>query len=170
MSDHAIAARRSTHSLRFEKALRAAAMPGVMARLSDIDLGDIGDLAAWIAIVDPAQETHSLKFSHAGAGVSRFLGRDAAGLDYLDFVDPAITGDAFDSAFLMLSRPCGLWQITPALTDCGATLDLEYTGYPVFDDARGRGQIMALIRHPAAQAPRVAMVRHATQWCWLDMR
>ena len=164
--------KRSAQSLRFEQAVRSAAN-GVMPRLSDIDYTNIRDLVPWLAIVDPDRASLALKFTRAGAGIARLVGRDAVGFDYLDLVDPAIKGDAFDSAFLMLSRPCGLWQITPALMDDGSQVQVEYTGFPVFDEQRGRGQIIFLIVHTipdVGKVPGIHAVQHSTEWHWLEVK
>lgn len=164
---------RSLHSVRFEKALRDVSLPGVLPRVADIGEAALGDLQAWIAIVEPNNATRRLIILRAGAAINALLGRDAAGLDYLDMVDPAIHGEAFDSAFLMLTRPCGLWQMTPSQTRDGKIVSYEYTGFPVFDHVKGRGQIMILIQPAVTQGTRpldIAMVRHATDWCWLEMR
>lgn len=161
---------RSVDSLRFETAVLTASLAGLMPRLGDIDFSAIADLAPWIAVVDPDRDAYKLTFVSAGDGIAAFLGCDPTGLDYLEIVDPAIKGDAFDSAFLMLSRPCGLWQVTPALTVDGRAVEAEYTGYPAIDVARGRGVIVMLIRHGLKPLPRIAMVKHAEEYAWLELR
>ena len=169
----ALRQKRSADSLRFEDAVRAAAVPGGMPRLVDIDLGQVHDLIPWIAILDPNKETRTLKFVRAGAGIEQFLGRSAAGFDYLEIVDPAIHGEAFDSAFVMLERPCGLWQTTPGLTADGQRISMAYTGFPVYDHVRARGQLFVFIEHRLPKSkplPRAAQVQHSTEWCWLDMK
>jgi hypothetical protein len=162
--------KRSADSLRFETALRGASWPGVMLRLADIDCSKIQDLLPWIAVIDPQAKGRSLNFMRAGAGLASVLGCDPIGMDYLDWVDPAIKGDAFDSAFLMLSRPCGLWQITPVSTMQSKRETVEYTGFPVFDHVNGRGQIMCLIHHKLSPLPRLLSVQHATTWSWIELR
>ncbi len=164
--------KRSAQSLRFEQAVRSS-VPGVMPRLSDVDYRTIRDLVPWLAIVDPDRAALSLKFARAGAGIAKLVGSEAVGFDYLDLVDPAIKGDAFDSTFVMLSRPCGLWQITPALMDDGSTIKVEYTGFPVFDEGRGRGQVIFLIVHAildVGKSPGIRAVQHATEWHWIELR
>jgi hypothetical protein len=164
---------RSTQSARFEAALREVSVPGGLPRLADIDEAAIGDLLPWVGIVEPNIATRSLIIERAGDAICRALGRDAVGLDYLDIVDPAIQGDAFDSTFVMLTRPCGLWQITPGQLGDGTCFMFEYTGFPVFDDASGAGKIMLLVQPafaPIERATGVTSVRHATEWCWLEMR
>jgi len=167
------AAIRSASSSLFEKTVRAAAGPAMIPNLSDIDFKELWAFAPWIAIIDPDNKERTLRFSLAGAELSKFMGRDLIGFDYLDIVDPAIKGDAFDSVFLMLSRPCGLWQVTPALTTNGETIVLEYTGLPVFDRFANVGKIIFLIQHDhagRAEVPRLAAIQRSQEWHWLEMR
>lgn len=164
--------KRSAQSLRFELAVRALGISAI-PRLADVDYNAVRDLVPWIAVIDPDRATSSLKFARAGAGIARLVGRDAVGFDYLDLVDPAIRGDAFDSAFVMLSRPCGLWQITPATLADGSKVKVEYTGFPVYDEQRDRGQIIFLIVHSirdVGKVPGVGRVEHSTEWQWLELR
>jgi hypothetical protein len=172
MPDVTAKQKRSAQSLRFESAVRAPAS-GMMPRLSDVDYSSIRDLVPWIAVVDPDRAGMTLKFTRAGAGIAALIGGEAVGFNYLDLVDPAIKGEAFDSAFLMLTRPCGLWQITPATLGDETRVQVEYTGFPVFDEERGRGQIIFLIVHSiedVGRSPRVEGVQHSTNWQWLELR
>ena len=163
---------RSMQSLRFEQAVRAPA-PGMMPHLTDVDYSELRDLVPWIAVIDPDKAGMTLKFTRVGAGIGALIGPEAVGFDYLSLVDPAIKGEAFDSCFLMLARPCGLWQITPAVMADGSHVRVEYTGFPVFDAERGRGQIIFLIS-PAlddvGRSPPVAGVQHAATWQWLELK
>lgn len=130
----------------------------------------MGTLEPSIALLHPDRETYTLKFVRAGAQISKWLGREAVGVDYLDLVDPQIRGDAFDATFLMLERPCGLWQLTPGVTVDGETVASEYTGLPVFDLANGRGLIAFLVQMSSARPMRIVMVKHSTEWAWLELR
>jgi hypothetical protein len=163
---------RSQPSVRFEAALRDASVPGGLPRLADIDEVAIADLLPWTGIVEPDIVRRTLIIERAGAAICQVLGREAVGLDYLDIVDPSIKGEAFDSTFVMLTRPCGLWQLTPGQTSDGRSVVFEYTGFPVFDHAQACGKILLLVQpsFAAARTVGVTKVRHATDWCWLEMR
>lgn len=163
-------ASRSAQSLRFEEIIRKAATPLTVPRLRELDDAMLGDLTPWVSIVEPDQAAFTLRFVRAGEKVCRMLGRPLVGLDYLDFVDPAIKGEAFDSAFVMLSRPCGLWQITPALTEDGRMITAEYTGFPIYDDERKCGLIATLAQVTHNPLPAIAQVRHASEWTWLELK
>lgn len=160
---------RSAQSLRFEAALRAAAAPGSITRLADVDFTPIDELMPWVVLLHPDRATFTLKLVRAGAAISRLLGREAVGLDYLDLVDHTIKGDAFDATFVMLSRPCGLWQITPGLTADGRSVNGEYTGFPAFDVEDGLGLIAMLAHIPPPHA-RIVVVQRSTEWEWLELK
>jgi len=161
---------RSAQSLRFENIVRRATPPGGVARLQSIDFATFGELAPWVSVIEPDQASFTLKFVRAGESLCAMLGRDLAESDYLEFVDPAIKGEAFDSAFVMLSRPCGLWQITPGLTRDGTIIEAEYTGFPLYDQARARGLLITMAHIALDPPPRIVQVRHATEWTWLDLK
>jgi hypothetical protein len=161
---------RSAQSLRFENIVCRAAPSRGVAHLQAIDFATFGDLAPWLSVIEPDQAAFTLKFVRAGEGLCTMLGRDLVGRDYLEFVDPAIKGEAFDSAFVMLSRPCGLWQITPALTQEGTIVEAEYTGFPLYDAARTRGLLITMACIALDPPPRIAQVRHATEWTWLELK
>lgn len=161
---------RSAQSLRFEEIVRSAAPARGVGRLHALDFAAFGALAPWVSVIEPDEIGFAIRFARAGERLCEMLGRELVGLDYLEFVDPAIKGEAFDSAFVMLSRPCGLWQITPALTRDGATIEAEYTGFPLFDDARKRGVLITLAHIAMAPVPLIAQVRHASEWTWLDLK
>jgi hypothetical protein len=144
--------------------------PSGIAHLQAIDFALFGDLGPWVSVVEPDQAAFTLKFVRAGEKLCTMLGCELAGRDYLEFVDPAIKGEAFDSAFVMLSRPCGLWQITPAMTQGGAIVEAEYTGFPLYDAARACGLLITVAQIEIDPPPRVAQVRHATEWAWIDLR
>lgn len=162
--------KRTSESERFEAVVRYGSIPGSIPRLADIDWTQIRDLLPWIAVVDPDAAKVTLKFVSAGARLAGALGRKPLGLDYLDLIDPAIKGEAFDSTFLMLTRPCGLWQISPAMTQDGERVRMEYTGYPVFDHDIGRGLIMCYIHQIVSLVSPIVSVQKSTEWAWLEMR
>ena len=143
---------------------------GAMPRVAAVEAMTFGAFAPYVSAVAPDEKGFTMKFVFAGEGMSAMIGRQIVGRDYLDFVDPAIKGEAFDSAFVMLSRPCGLWQVMPALTASGRLISLEYTGFPVFDERRGQALIVSFGRHSMAEAPRVVQVRHAIEWVWLEIK
>ncbi|MDZ4739185.1 MAG: hypothetical protein SGJ03_04695 [Alphaproteobacteria bacterium] len=162
--------KRTCESERFEAVLRSGSIPGSIPQLADIDWAMIGDLLPWIVVVDPDATYGTLRFVSAGVRLAAALGCEPIGLDYLEFVDPAIKGEAFDSTFLMLNRPCGLWQISPALTRDGGRVRLEYTGYPVFDHDIGRGLIVGYVQQKGSLVSPIVSVQKSTEWNWLEMR
>ena len=162
--------KRSQESSEFEALLRASSLPGVLPRVSDIDYAKFGRIADRIAILDPDSRSRSLRFTSAGEEVRQFFGKNLIGVDYLNFVDPAIKGDAFDSVFVMLTRPCGLWQMTPLETSEGPMVSVEFTLFPVFDHQMGRGQIIVAAHHNLQRIPRLVQIRHSKVWGWIGIR
>lgn len=161
---------RSAHSLRFEALVQGASRGGCLARLNDIALERHAELSGWIAVVHPDARARSLTITHAGAGLSMMQADPMTGTDYLDLVDPAFKGEAFDSTFMMLSRPCGLWQMTPVRLADGTSDLFELTGFPVFDEENLRGLIVFLIWHASLSFESVTFVGHAQTWAWLELR
>lgn len=161
---------RSAHSLRFEALVRDASRGGCLARLSDVALERHAELSGWIAVVHPDARARSLTITHAGASLSAMQADPMMGTDYLDLVDPAVKGDAFDSTFMMLTRPCGLWQMTPVRLADGTNDLFELTGFPVFDEENQRGLILFLIWHASLSFHGVTHVGHAQTWSWLELR
>lgn len=164
-------ARRTTDSQRFEDAIRKARLPGVLPRLADIDFQKISDLMPWVAMIRPDAFERTLRITMAGCAFTEMQGHSLIDMDYLDFVDPSIRGEAFDSTFVMLARPCGLWQLSPVTYIDDSVGTLEITGFPVIDSVRGCGLVIYLIRKSAAvQTTRIMTVKHSNEWHWLDMK
>lgn len=161
---------RSADSFRLEALVRAAGRDGLLAPLGDVALERHAGLMGWIAVIHPDVSTRRLTVMHAGPGLSAMQADPVTGTDYLELVDPAIKGDAFDSAVLMLSRRCGLWQMSPVRLADGSSDVFEFTGFPVFDEESGRGVVLFLIWHPNLSFQSVSLVGHARTWTWLDMR
>jgi hypothetical protein len=162
---------RSSDSERFERVLLKSRYPGVLPRLSSIDFQQISDLMPWVTLIRPDAVERTLKITMAGCGFTEMQGHSLIDMDYLDFVDPSIKGDAFDSTFIMLTRPCGLWQISPVTYfDDGEGL-LELTGVPVFDSVRGCGLVAFLMRrHTHSNSSRIMTVKSSTEWSWIEMK
>jgi hypothetical protein len=168
---------RSRASLLFEAVVQGAMRSEPIPSIADIEFSRIGRYAPWVATVDPNVEARSLKIVQAGARLAKLMGRDnLIGREYLTMVDPAIKDLAFDSVLEMMTRPCGLWQVTPVIAANDTPVDLEYTGFPVREPVSGRTQIMFLVYHPSVTRvdrdalPRPAQVQHSEVWCWLSMR
>lgn len=149
--------------------LRSAFADGLLADLRLIDFNDLGELSGWIAAVHPDGCARVLTVIHAGATLSAIQGDPMMGMNYLRLVDPAIRGDAFDSAFVMLTRPCGLWQVSPVVCADGADNFLEFTGFPAFDPVRRRGVVVFMLRLDEPASAAITRVGPALRWQWLEL-
>lgn len=161
---------RSADSERFEALLRPTALPGILPRVSDIDFHALSDLMPWMGMLRPDARDRTLKITMAGCGFTEVQGHSLIGMDYLDFVDPAVKGEAFDSSFVMMGRPSGLWQLAPVRFFDDSEGVVEFTGCPVFDDTRGCGMVLFLIRNTSPQQCKIMTVRRALVGRWLEMR
>jgi hypothetical protein len=161
---------RSALSLQMEALVRRETRGGLLARLADIPFERHTELTGWIAVVHPDARARRLTIMHAGASLCAMQADPMMGTDYLDLVDPAYKGEAFDSVFMMLSRPCGLWQLSPVRYTDGTSDVLELTGFPVFDEENGRGVILFLIWNAGLSFHGVTSVGHAHTWAWLELR
>ena len=161
---------RSLPSLRLEAVVRRCQRRGQLARLSDLNLNALQGLSDWIAIARPDASLRRLTIIHAGAGLSAMQCQPMTGTDMLDLVDPAITGEAFDSTMMMLSRPCGLWQLMPVRLADGSADMCELTCLPLVDGETGAEVILFLIWHGTEEFRRVRSAGQANVWSWLDLR
>lgn len=162
---------RSSDSERFEQVLLRSRYPGVLPRLPSIDFQQISDLMPWVMLIRPDAVARTLRITMAGCGFTEMQGHSLIDMDYLDFVDPAIKGDAFDSTFIMLTRPCGLWQLSPVTYFDDGEGVLELTGIPVFDSVRGCGLVAFLMRKQTSpNANRIMTVKTSTEWSWIEMK
>lgn len=162
---------RSADSKRFEQTLLKSRLPGVLPRLCDIDFNKIPDLMPWVSLLRPDAFERTLRITMAGCGFTEMQGHSLIDMDYLDFVDPAMKGEAFDSAFIMLARPCGLWQLSPVKYFDDSEGVLELTGIPVFDSVRGCGLVAFFMRKsPMQPTTRIMTVHTSTDWQWIDMK
>jgi hypothetical protein len=161
---------RSSHSFRLEGIVRRSQRAGLLMQIGDLRSDEIEAFSDWIAVVRPDGRRRRLIVTYAGAGLSAMQANPLAGTDYLDLVDPAYKGEAFDSVIVMLSRPCGLWQLSPVRLADGDTDMFEFTGLPVFDETAGLGAVLFFIWHPTQQFRGVTRVGHAQTWSWLDLR
>lgn len=161
---------RSLPSLRLEVLVRRCQRRGQFARLADLNLDALEGLSDWIAFVRPDASLRRLTIIHAGAGLSAMQAKPLTGTDMLDLVDPAIKGEAFDSTMMMLSRPCGLWQLLPVWLADGSADMCELTGLPIVDGETGVKGILFLIWHGTEEFRRVRSAGQANVWSWLDLR
>lgn len=161
---------RSPESLQFEAAVKEAVRATSEPRLPPVDLCLPDAISPWTAQMVPDAVARTMKFVKVGTELLNILREPVVGSDYLDVVDPAFEGEAFDSAFLMLSRPCGLWQLTPVTLSDGSTCRIEYTGFPVYDFGKGWGLVLFLVRHQIMHPNKIVRVHHSSDYAWLDLR
>ena len=161
---------RTAESLQFEAVVKEAVRATSEPRLPPVDLCLPDPLSSWTAQMLPNAVARTMNFVKVGSELLNILQGPVLGSDYLDVVDPAFQGEAFDSAFLMLSRPCGLWQVTPVTLSDGSACKIEYTGFPVYDFDRHCGLVLFMVRHEIRQPNMIVRVHHSSDYAWLDLR
>lgn len=163
---------RSTASLSFEYAVRALCRSGEVALRSEIDLRHFHRFARWMAIAEPDTGKREIPMRLVGSGFFELFGRDLTDTDYLALVETSARSRAFEAAVQMLHKPCGLWQLTPAVAPGGKTVTFEYTAFPIFDDRQKKGQLVVYVNHPFTEQtgfPSGPRVQSATTWNWIDI-
>jgi hypothetical protein len=163
---------RSQASWDFERTVRDLTRVVSIPRRSQIDLRRFARFARWMAIGEIHRETPAIFLRLAGSGFTEFFGFDLTNVDYLELVDPDIRQAAYESACALIDRPCGLWQMTPVATEDERPLSLEYTAFPLLNDATATTDILVFARHHFADElgyPRASKIRHAAQWEWIDL-
>jgi diguanylate cyclase len=164
---------RSTASFAFEYAVRALCRSGEVALRSEIDLRHFHRFARWLVICEVDAEARRIPMRLVGSGFFELFGRDLTDTDYLSLAEPSVRGNALDSVVEMLRRPCGLWQVVPAVTDGAPSRAMfEYTIFPIYDDRKKQGQLLVYVNHgynDATGFPSGPRVQTAQAWTWLDL-
>jgi hypothetical protein len=166
------AAVRSPDSLAFERIWTAAKGDRLVPSRDAIDLRTFAKFAHRMAIIEPNPSALLLPFRLVGSAFFDYFGFDLTGMDYLDFVDPAIKESAHACVMACLKRPCGLWQRTPAQIENGGPVQFEYTILPVAKDGTNPDLIIVLVmrdRPSEGERPSVKRIEHSTVWQWIDL-
>ena len=164
--------KRSPESVAFEEAWEASRGDAAVPLRSAIDLRRFASFAPWFAIIEPDPAAVSLPFRLTGSGFRDFFGHDLTGTDYLALADPAIRQYAYDCVMVCLARPCGLWQLTPATTAEGNSLNYEYTILPLSKAGSAADHIGIFVNFeakPSGELPGLSRIEHSTVWHWLDI-
>jgi hypothetical protein len=163
---------RSPDSTAFEDIWTAAKGGDPVPSRNAIDLRRFARFAANMAIIEPDPSALALPFRLSGSWFFDLFGFDLTGMDYLEFVDPAIKENAHAYVMACLEQPCGLWQRTPAQIDNGELAQFEYTILPIAKNGGAADHILVFvtrIRLGSGEMPTVKRIEHSTVWQWLDI-
>ena len=78
----------------------------------------------------PGEGRNALKMRVVGQLYQGAVPYTVAGTDHLDILPPRYHEAALQSVRLMVSQPCGLWQVMPFYRE-GLSRLLEFTGFPL---------------------------------------
>lgn len=164
---------RSVWSGRFEIRMRSIALPELSLTRSRFEAdARIQEFLPKMAIAEPDPENDRLDLKFVGAGLVDYFDADPTGANYLNLVDNSVRSSALASALWMVTRPCGLWQLTPAQAEDGQLAFLEYTILPLLHDEAGRSQLAVYV-HRSELLPsiklRLAEAQRSTLWSWIDI-
>ncbi len=171
-SDGKPAPERSQDSINFEYAVRAICRAGAMPLRSNIDLRQFHRFARWMVFAEPDIAKKTIPMRLVGSGFHDLIGRDMTGMDYLEFVDPAIRKDVFESAQALIKLPCALWQQTPIALPNGKKALFEYTVFPMLHEKENKHQLLILVNHQLADGGSLGEVpqfQRSATWKWLDL-
>jgi hypothetical protein len=91
-----------------------------------------------------------------GSGVEENIQHNITGHDYLDYLASPYHAGALEAARHLITRPCGLWQVTPLHYQRGYGHNAEVTAFPLAPEADGVHVLAALIQMPGGPIDGVA--------------
>lgn len=83
-----------------------------------------------------------------GSAVEENIQHNVTGHDYLDYLAAPYRAGALETARHLITRPCGLWQVTPLHYERGYGHNVEITAFPLAPEANGVHVLAALIQAP----------------------
>lgn len=66
-----------------------------------------------------------------GSAFEELIRRNIKGEDFLQYLPPAYHAGAIESVREIVTRPCGLWQVTPLHFERGYSRNFEFTALPL---------------------------------------
>jgi hypothetical protein len=122
---------RSSQSLVFETFWRSLRGERLVPDRGDFAPGRAARFLPNIVLLEaPGDERHSLRIRVAGQVFQQAIPYNLAGTDLLELLPARYRAGAVASGCLMVSKPCGLWQITPVHLR-GYAKPVEVTAFPL---------------------------------------
>lgn len=79
-----------------------------------------------------------------GSAFEELIRRNLKGEDFLQYLPPVHHAGAIESARHILTRPCGLWQVTPLHFERGIARNFEFTALPLGPGTDGAHLLLVL--------------------------
>ena len=90
-----------------------------------------------------------------GSALEELIRRNLKGEDFLQYLPPAYHAGAVESVREIVTRPCGLWQVTPLHFERGFSQNFEFTALPLGPGTDGVHLLLVLTQAlPGLVAPR----------------
>jgi hypothetical protein len=93
-------------------------------------------------------ERPAIRIRLMGSAVEENLHHNVTGHDYLEYLAEPYHAGALEAASYLITRPCGLWQITPLHYERGYGHNIEITAFPLAPEPDGVHVLAALIQTP----------------------
>jgi hypothetical protein len=123
---------RSTESLEFEAFWRSMRRSSLVPLRSDFHPGKAVKFLKDVVLLEaPACRSSAGRIRVSGERFNEIAGGNWVGRDDLDFFPPCYREGAAAARLLMIDKPCGLWQISPAHLAKGYAVNLEVTAFPL---------------------------------------
>ncbi|HUO89316.1 MAG TPA: hypothetical protein VMU08_09085 [Rhizomicrobium sp.] len=109
-----------------------------------------------------------------GSAIEEEIQHSITGHDFLSYLSEGYRSGAIETARLMLSRPCGLWQITPFHYMRGYGHDVEVTAFPL-SEGDGISLILVLMQPLGttfggpATGGKPLIADTARDYCYIDL-
>jgi hypothetical protein len=141
---------RSAESLAFEAHWRNLPKTGLVPERVQFKPEKAARFLRNLVLVEaPDADATRVNIRLAGSGVQERMHRDITGHDYLDFLPKPYHDGALASAKLMLSYPCGLWQVMAVHYERGYSQNVEITAFPLIA-GEGSAPLLVIVMIPVA--------------------
>ncbi len=138
---------RSELSLAFETFWHALPKDGPVPRRRDMQLRKAAPFLQHLVLMEtPLVDEPVYRIRVVGSALGARAQSNLSGHDYLDFLPRDLRPAVIESSKLIVTVPCGLWQIMPVFYERGLAQDMEITVFPLLGDD-GRPLLLVLTQH-----------------------
>jgi hypothetical protein len=98
----------------------------------------------------PIGDRPAIRMRLIGSAVEENVQYNIAGHDFLEYLAAPYHASALEASRHLISRPCGLWQITPLHYERGYGHNVEITAFPLAPEPHGAHVLAVLTQTPGA--------------------
>lgn len=123
---------RSLESCAFEEFWRGLRGASLVPARKNFNLARAARFIRDLVLMEaPHPGRDGMRIRIAGERYQEFAGRNLSGADHLEFLAPEYRDGARVTAELMVTTPCGLWQVSPLYCGRGFGQFIEVTAFPL---------------------------------------